>query len=113
LPIISCAVPWILGSNVLALQAQVQKQNDVRREVRKALDYLGIPELQVTIEFFPCIFPERLIVRYETRGTLLDKASPDREAEIVGKIVEKNFQVRVECIVAHLERERTGMYLTP
>lgn len=36
----------------------------------------------------------------------------DREAEIVGKIVEEKLQFPVECLVSLLKKEDTGLYLT-
>ena len=85
----------------------------MREEVRDALEKEGIPRTQITMEFVPCLFPERLVVRYDSRSEHLKRqGQQDREAGIVGKIIEKIFQIPVETLVVSLEKDKTGIYLT-
>jgi len=84
-----------------------------REGIRVALRKRGTPREDVTVEFLPCAFPERLVVIYGSRHMASEGPSwADREAEVVGRIVERYFKMPVECAVVLLDKENIGLFLS-
>src|SRR3989344_8255032 len=101
MPIITCTVPPDINSFC------AQK---IRTELRAVLT--DVPGLNVTVEFVPCLFPERLLIRYETRSVLIREAVVDNMAKVLGQVVEKHFRMRVECLVVYPNGNgRPGIYV--
>ena len=106
MPIIEVRAPITTGD---------AKLGEVRRLIKVALLHLDVPENHITVEFTPCLNPERLLITYFTRSVqdLLEGDNVNIHAKAVGQIVESMFDTAVECLVAVLPKETTGLYLTP
>ena len=104
MPIILSMVPYSVTQRTC---------HEIREEVRVALRMEGVARADVTMEFYPCLFPECLVIIYLSRSDHLRKADQaDREAKIVGQIIESHFQLPIECFVLILKKEDTGIFLT-
>ncbi len=103
MPIVNVMVP-MYSSN--------EKVQKAREEIQNAFwEGFSIPQSDVTVEFSMCLYPERLVVRIETRSETM-RGELDRMAQIVGQIIEAKFYKRVECLAVYLSRGNTGIYLT-
>ena len=105
MPIIVSTVPF---------SAEEKSCQQIRSVIRASLEAeSGISPCEVTVEFIPCLYPERLVVKYQSRSEyLLKNNQANTEAWIVGKIIQAFFKLPVECLVSFLEKEKTGIYLT-
>lgn len=85
----------------------------IREEIAFALEGEGVNPNEITVEFTPCVFPKRLVIYYFSRSSHLNRGGQRRkEAEIVGGIFQSMFGLDVVCLVASLEKHRTGVYVS-
>lgn len=84
----------------------------IRRKIRQALEGEGIMPEDVTVEYFHGVFPERLIIYYDSGSVLLKRAGERREhADIVAGIIHDILGFPVECRVMRLKEY--GICLLP
>lgn len=104
MPIITGTVP----ERISATQAK-----RIRKLVAEALEAEGVNPNEITVEFTPCVFPERLVIYYFSRSPHLDKDDQrNKEAKIIGKIFMTVFDLDVECLVTSLEKSQTGIFVS-
>jgi len=86
---------------------------NLRELVKDAISKEGVPRKHITVEFPKCACPEKLVIDYRSGSVHLHRAGQlDRDAKIVGQIVEDKLGFPVECLVGHFKRKNVGLYLT-
>lgn len=104
MPIITAMVPQ---------KITIMEAGKIREEITRALEGEGVNPNEITVEFTPCVFPERLVIYYFSRSSHLNKGGQrGKEAEIIGSIFQAMFGLEVKCLVTSLEMHKTGIYVS-
>ncbi|OGN33913.1 MAG: hypothetical protein A3I39_01475 [Candidatus Yanofskybacteria bacterium RIFCSPLOWO2_02_FULL_47_9b] len=102
MPLIEITVP-VNTNDTLCHQAE--------EAIKDALGKMGVKKTDVTV-WFSIVYgrPNRLLLRYESRSPV---ENPNERARIIGKIAAEVFGKQVESVVQKLDRETTGIHITP
>lgn len=109
MPIILCTVPFPVNRE--QAKELAEKARVARKQIRAALKTEGVKS-GATIEFIPCLAPERFVATYQSRDPDHSRTKADGIAYKIGEILEKLLGANVECVVIGLDHISTGLYIT-
>ena len=92
-----------------------QQVETLRYLIRLALEEVGVPHNEVTVEPSEALFPEILVFYYDTRNDRLSQTDRPHdhsaEAKVVGEVIVAYFKMGVELLLVEHDPKKSGLFI--